>query len=46
MVKMVFSNDSRSLPRSPPDGWVYDNLKLADKSFPNASWRFGTCLMR
>ena len=47
--KPVFSNDPRSLPRTPSDctildSWVFDNFILADELFTKALWALETCL--
>ena len=47
---LVFSNEQRCLPRSPPnciilDNWVFDNLISNDVLLAKALLRFATCLL-
>ena len=46
----VFSNDPKSLPKTPPDcpilhSWVFEHFKLADESFAKALRIFETCVL-
>ena len=48
--KAAFSNDSKSLPKIPPDwpildNWFYDNFILADEPFAKALQSLETCVL-
>ena len=49
-VNLVFSNGSRSLPKSPPDcpilcSWVFDNFILAGEPFSKVLRNFEICVL-